>query len=301
MALAEGRGRENTWMAFNDEIEALVNEVADRVDRWTDHASWTFEPGSAASAEVANTEVRLDGSPWGERPVRTAYAYAQMETKLAVELSRCAALLIGAQRPAPGIETVTRASLEAGSVVWWLLEEGLTARQRVCRMQLLRRNSAREHARSIKEVGEDPGVAGKETVAGIEADCRDLGLAGFTQKGDKLDDQTRLGYTARAKALTDELGYQGGYSIYSGAAHGELAGVWRLFGETGATVPGREPLYGAVVNPEASFAAAWGALKSMMGPVERIALLFGWPAPGLGEEAGATVDYINSELKRLRP
>jgi hypothetical protein len=28
-------------------------------------------------------------------------------------------------------------------VAWWLLEPGLTARQRVCRMQLLRRNSAR--------------------------------------------------------------------------------------------------------------------------------------------------------------
>ena len=224
-----------------------------------------------------------------------------METKLAVELSRCAALLIGAARPAPGVEAVTRASLEAGSVVWWLLEDRLTTRQRVCRMQLLRRNSAREYARSIKEVGEDPGLAGKETVAAVEAECHDLGLAAFTQKGDELEGQARLGYTARVKALTDELGYQGGYSIYSGVAHGELAGVWRLFAQTGATVPGREPIYGAAANPEASFAAADGALKSMIGPVERIALLFGWPAPGLGAEAGATIDYINSELKRLRP
>ena len=158
-------------------------------------------------------------------------AYAQMETKLTVELSRCAALLFGAERPAPGIEAVTRASLEAGSVV--AAGRGLTARQPVCRMQVLRRNSAREYARSIKEVGGDPGVAGKETVAGIEAECHDLGLAGFTQKGNELEGQTRLGYTARVKVLTDELGYQGGYSIYSGVAHGGLAGVWRLFGETG--------------------------------------------------------------------
>ena len=92
-----------------------------------------------------------------------------------------------------------------------------------------------------------------------------------------------------------------GYSIYSGVAHGELAGVWRLFGETGATVPGRDPIYGPAANPEASFAAASGALRSMMGPVERIALLFGWPAPGRAEEVGATIDDINSELNRLRP
>jgi len=38
-----------------------------------------------------------------------------------------------------------------------------------------------------------------------------------------------------------------------------------------------------------------------MGPVERIALLFGWPAPGRAEEVGATIDDINSELNRLRP
>jgi hypothetical protein len=59
-----------------------------------------------------------------------------METKLAVEMSRRAALLIGARRPAPGIEAVTRAALEAGSVAWWLLEETLPARQRVCRNAL---------------------------------------------------------------------------------------------------------------------------------------------------------------------
>jgi hypothetical protein len=288
-------------VAFHDELMTLVNEVADRADRWTGQAAWIFEPGSPASAEVANAEVRLDGSPWGDRPVRTAYAYAQMEIKLAVEHSRCAALLIGSARPAPGIEAVTRAALEAGSVAWWLLDEGLTARQRVCRMQLLRRNSAREYARSVQEVGDDPAVAGKETVAAIEAECRDLRLAVFTQKGDELEGETRLGYTARVKTLTEELGYQGAYSIYSGVAHAELAGVWRLFGETGATIPGREPLYGPVVNPAAWFAAADGALKSMMGPIERTALLFGWGVPGRAEEVSATIDYMNSEMKRLQP
>jgi len=45
--------------------------------------------------------------------------------KLAAEFSRCAALLIGASRPAPGIETETRSALEAGSVAWWMLDPGL--------------------------------------------------------------------------------------------------------------------------------------------------------------------------------
>ena len=104
MALALCGMKENTTMGFNGELKALVDEVANRVGRWTMQAAWTFEPGSPASTEVVNTEMRLDGTPWGDRPVRTAYAYAQMATKLAAEFSRCAALLIGADRPAPGIE-----------------------------------------------------------------------------------------------------------------------------------------------------------------------------------------------------
>jgi hypothetical protein len=60
-------------------------------------------------------------------------------------------------------------------------------------MQLLRRNSAHEQARSIKEVGEDLAVAGRETVAGIRAECRALGLDPFTQDGDELEDRSASG------------------------------------------------------------------------------------------------------------
>ena len=168
-------------------------------------------------------------------------------------------------------------------------------------MQLLRRDSAREQARSIKEVGEDLAVAGRETAAGIRAECRALGLAPFTQDGDELEGQVRLGYTARVRKFGDEFGFKGSYSIYSGVAHAELAGLWRLFGETGATVPGREAIYGPVVDREALFAAAASTLKSMMGPVERIVLLFGWTSPGRGEAVSETIEYVNDELERLRP
>src|ERR1700729_87924 len=74
-------GVPTSWVAFSDELEVLVGEIAARVQRWTSQGGWVFSPGSAAAAEVANTEVRLDGSPWGERPVRTVYAYAQMEPR----------------------------------------------------------------------------------------------------------------------------------------------------------------------------------------------------------------------------
>jgi hypothetical protein len=105
-------------------------------------------------------------------------------------------------------------------------------------MQLLRRNSARELANSIVQVGEDPGVAGTETVLGIEAECRDLVLDPFGQGGGELEGQTRFRYTARLRQFATDVGYQGGYSIYSGVAQAEPVGLWRLSQQTGATVSG---------------------------------------------------------------
>lgn len=184
-------------MAFYDDLADLLEEVANRVNTWTDQANWTFEPDSPAAAEVANAEVMHDGSPWGDRPVRSAYALAQMATMFTIEMARSAALLVRSERPPVGIESLARTSLEAGSLVWWLLEPGLRARQRVCRMQLLRRNSAREHAKAIAAVGEDPSVAGNETIEAIETACHALGLAPFGQKGNELEGEISLPMATR--------------------------------------------------------------------------------------------------------
>jgi len=40
---------ENIWVGFYDELKTLVDEVANRVDRWSGPAGWTFEPGSSAA------------------------------------------------------------------------------------------------------------------------------------------------------------------------------------------------------------------------------------------------------------
>lgn len=136
---------------------------------------------------------------------------------------------------------------------------------------------------------------------GVEADCQSLGLARFGQGGDEIEGQIRPRYTARVNDLTNELGYLGGYSIYSGVAHAELAGVWRPFGETATTVLDRQPIHSPVPNPEASHAATDGVLKALMGPAERTALLFGWPSPGRADGYSATIDRINTEMTRLKP
>lgn len=150
-------------------------------------------------------------------------------------------------------------------------------------------------------MGANPNVAGKENIPAIEAECVDLGLAAFGQGGDELEGEIRLRYTKRVELFTNEIGYQGAYNIYSGVAHAELAGLWRLFQQTESVLADHSPIYGSKADPRATFSAVDGALKSMMGPMERITLLFGWKAPGRSEEVGSMIDHINSELGRLRP
>jgi len=89
--------------------------------------------------------------------VRSGYAFAQMATKYTGEMARCIAELLNPSRPPPGFELLARSPLEAASVAWWLLAEGITARQRVCRMQLQRRTSGRCHV-TARAPGQIDGV-----------------------------------------------------------------------------------------------------------------------------------------------
>jgi len=222
-----------------------------------------------------------------------------MAAKQTVEMGRCVGLLMGDARPSSGSEVLVRSSLEAASVMWWLLEPGLTARQRVCRMQLLRRNSAVELAKSIAEVGADPSTAATENAPNIETECAALGLAPFGSGGDELEGERRLRYTTQVKQLTDDFGFAGGYSIYSGTAHAELGGLWRLFQQMPSTGSDEPPIHMASADPRTAVAAVNGALVAMIAPLERIAHLFGWTVPGKGAELSDTIDWINAEMDRL--
>ena len=57
-------------------------------------------------------------------------------------------------------------------------------------------------------------------MVGVEQYSADIGLAAFVDVGRNVaarcETETRPGYTARVRALTDEWKLDGGYSIYSG-------------------------------------------------------------------------------------
>jgi len=156
------------------------------------------------------------------------------------------------------------------------------------------------HRHSPTGVGGDPSVGTRETVSAVEAYSDELGLQPFAQQGKGLEGEVRMGYTARVKHFTDDVGYRGAYNLYSGVAQAELAGLWRLFRQTGALPQDGTPIYDARPDPSAVFSAVDGAGKAMMGSMERIVFLLGWTAPGRSEEVGVWIDHNNEELARLK-
>jgi hypothetical protein len=59
-----------------DEIRAFLTRTCEDASRWLPGTGWSPAWQSEAEGEVRNGELRNDGSPWGEAPVRTAYAAA---------------------------------------------------------------------------------------------------------------------------------------------------------------------------------------------------------------------------------
>ena len=98
MAL-EGRAALETTVRFG-RMHLSVGEVGARA------------PGSEAAAEIANTEVRRAGDPWGEDPPRTAYAAANLMMTGVLDNFASMHRLIGVQMPVIGPTVVARSAIE---------------------------------------------------------------------------------------------------------------------------------------------------------------------------------------------
>jgi hypothetical protein len=146
-------------------------------------AKWEPEPGSEAAAEIANTEVRQGGDPWGEDPPRTAYAAANLMMTGVLDNLASIHKLLGIEMPVIGPTVVARSAIEIASGAWWLMEPGIGARRRVCRELALSLESARR-ARQVAEEFQAQGVqVGQEIADALQQEARvlqritDLGIA----------------------------------------------------------------------------------------------------------------------------
>jgi hypothetical protein len=211
-------------------------------------AKWEPQPGSEAAAEIANTEVRQTGAPWGEEPPRTAYAAANLMMIGVLDNLASIHKLIGIEMPVIGPTVVARSTIEIASGAWWLMEPGIGARRRVCRELALSLESARR-ARQVAEEFKAHALArgvqaGQEIIEALQQEASvlqrimDLGIVppspGFSPK---VENEKAESATDATAAVLDEVLRKYGpgssiYRTYSAVTHGTFYGLMNFMEPT---------------------------------------------------------------------
>jgi len=220
-------------------MKSFLFQTCDDVLAWLPGTGWRPAWQSEAALELGNSEVRADGSAWGEEPVRTAYAAAAVFLLTATDCLRALADSVNVLTMTYTSGVLARAVMEPGAQAWWLLEGGIGARRRVIRSVLIRASSARWLGKAVATA--DP--AGKasdygEDRARVDAYATALGLS-YVCNSNKTECEGELqpGYTARATEFEKAVGVGAAYSIYSGATHAELYAVMQGWRDAGPPHP----------------------------------------------------------------
>lgn len=282
-------------MAFYDELASLLLGVTEILDPVVAPGCWTIEPGSPASRELANNERRKDGTRWGEGPVRQAFLLAQITTAFSVEMARNLAALLSPDRPSAAQEVLARSGLDASSTACWLLDPELTARQRVCRLHVLKGKDAREGDKARKAVrGHDPQVDDKLT-QDVEDEGTSLGLM-----HDEIAAEKYPNGTERVDSLMREQAYLGTFRAFSGTVHAQPSQVWKMFRTAESTVVGERSTLRLGPDPVVTYVAVHSALWSMIMPTALAERLFGWSSERVAQ-AVETIERAGDEMARLSP
>jgi hypothetical protein len=214
------------------EMTRYLTEASDAISSWFPDAEWVPAWQSEAARERAEV-VQGPTGPWGDMPVRTAYAAAAFLLDAVLQCLRALSGALTAEATPYVANCLARSALEAGSQAWWLLEPGIGARRRVARFLLIRVRSARAVQDTAKTLGVKPGDYG-ETLSMVRQHAAALGLELVShEKGRQwsCDVDELPSYTARARAFEQALGAHGSYSIYSGSAHAEWHAIisgWQM-------------------------------------------------------------------------
>jgi hypothetical protein len=204
-------------------------------------AKWEPEPGSQAAAELSTPLTRQGGDPWGEDPVRTAYAAANLMMTGVLDDLASLRRLLGHQMPVIGPTVVARSAIEISSGVWWLMEPGIGARRRVCRELTLSLTSARragqvaeEYARAYRASGaqvSDAIADAAQQEARVVQRIAALGIrpatAGFSPviEGEQAKSATAATALMLKAALPSSVPGESVYRTYSAVTHGEIYGL----------------------------------------------------------------------------
>jgi hypothetical protein len=260
-----------------DQWRALLEGTINLDRNYAAPPQWTPTDGSQAAVEVANTEVDAEGNPWGPRPVQTAYALANLGMGAILDHLSALLALLAEQMPILATTVLSRAALEMGAQVWWLMEPGLGARRRVARYQAIRLDSAEWGEKAVKEF--DPSANPAEygtTSKAVITEANALGLK--VCRRNQVEGESPGTATALTTAFLNEFMETGAGAVYrtfSGVAHGKLYGLFQFVHETGRRDDGEKimeltlPLRSLRSNIEV-------ALAAFVGSFDRVVALMGW-------------------------
>ena len=216
-------------------LKEFLASTCDDITRWLPPPQWEPAWQSEAAGECANSE-HGSGGPWGEDPVRAVFAGAALYLHTILDCVRAIAATLTPDTTPYVTETLTRAAMEAGAVLWWLLEPGIDVRRRVARFWLIRASGAGwlAEAVALTDPGAAPGVYG-ETPAMVETAIQDLGLSYTRGQGRRprwtIEGESLPGYTARAVSFEAACGMTAAYAIYSAPAHAEWHAIMSRYTE----------------------------------------------------------------------
>jgi hypothetical protein len=194
--------------------------MADRDGRWT-------APGVAADKTIRAVDTTYAAARLGLIAV-TDHAASLGRLITDPDLTGCLA-----------VEAVARSAVETAARSWWLVEPGLTARQRVARFladQLFSAYRAKDMARRMNW---PTGVAGISPEANeIKAKCDELGLDyDANQSAPTVDGQRRPGATPLVAALMHDTIYSASYplvyALTSATTHGTHFALMRAYVDSG--------------------------------------------------------------------
>jgi hypothetical protein len=179
------------------------------------------------------------------------------------------------------VEAMARATMEAGAVLFWLLQPGIGARQRVARFWLVRASGSEYQDEVVQRIDPwvTPGTYG-ETPAMVHTAVRALGLNHTMQQNPRtgkwswtIESERLPSYTARAVAFEAAVSVTASYAIYSAPAHAEWHAVVGRYRE--APLPGGQRMLWRRPDRRAVAAAVLASSGFAIKPAERALRLLG--------------------------
>jgi len=275
---------------------AALRATIDFAEKQLGTLAWEPMAGSEAAGELANAETRNDGSPWSERPLRTAYAAANLMMLGVVDDLKSLERLLVNQVPVIGPTILARSAIEIASGAWWLMESGIGARRRVCRELVLSLTSARRVKQIADEYAESFRQSGNPIPVGVDAmiaEARqqesmvlqritELAIAAPTsgprienEKADSATDATAEMFKAlQPTNLPTNLPTTIFYRTYSAVTHGQFYGLTNFM--TPALQPDGTPFWQWGPNSEILDSTIQIAIAAFRETSHRIATVMGW-------------------------